>query len=357
MKLIADNIDIYPDTLLDVINVTRDVIQKEDRTFDDNKRIKNILDDLDSFNMTIIIQDVDMIKYSMLLSMRNISVELISNEEIKFKNIEFPDEELTKEYDRLLNQYKAFEEIIELPDLLLQYIQPNSRLVDVRLSMSVKDFVYFILECSKYDEMLDIIVLISNFDDLMENLITMSMSLRDMMYVDDLFIRMQLDEENRRAMLDSGIININLVSNDEYIQHCLENDKPDVKLSTIGTCSLVAYREIVRNIPKQQIKIENFFDLINQEYMSLTFPIEYLNLDEYVSNAIDGYIYDWYLLIDKLKGYEGTELDVMLCCLGCYSNIFKMNTMMENYFKLLYECDLSEIKDLMNVLGNKILNK
>lgn len=357
MKLRAENLDIYPDTLLDVVNITRDIIQKEDRTFDDNRRIKNILDDLDSFNMTIEIQDIDMIQYSMLLSMNNITVELIENNNIKFKTIEFPNEELKNEYERLINQYNVFSELLDLPDLLLQYMQPNSRLVDVRISMSIKDFVSFILACSKYDETLDLIVLISDFDDVLENLVTMSMSLRDMVYVDDLFIRMQLDEENRRAMLDSGVININVVSNEDYIQHCMEKDKVDVKLSTIGTCSLVAYRDIVSKIPKQQIKIENFFDLINQEYMSLTFPIEYLQLDEDVSNAIDGYIYDWYSLLYELKKYDGTELETMLCCLGCYSNIFKMNTMLDNYFMLLYNSELSEVKDLMNVLGQKIMNK
>lgn len=357
MKLIADNIDIYPETLLDVINVTRDIIQKEDRTFDDNKRIKNILDDLDSFNITVVLQDIDMIQYSMLLSMQNITVAVDNFNEVKFKDIDFPNEELKKEYNRLINQYNSISSILEMSDELLQYIQPNSRLVDARISLSIKEFVFFILECSKYDELIDIIVLLSNFDEVLENLVTMSLSLRDMMHVDDIFIRMQLDEDNRRLLLDSGIINVNVVSNEEYVKHCLETEKISVKISTIGVCSLVAYRDIVKSIPKQQIKIENFFDLINQEYMSLTFPKEYLHLDEYVSNAIDGYIYDWYLLLYELKKHEGTELDSMLCCLGCYSNIFKMNTMLDNYFRLMYESELSEVKDLMEIFGDKIINK
>lgn len=354
MFLLAENIDIYPDTLIDVIDNVLDIIHKDERNFEDNKRIRNILDDLDSFNLTFSINEVDMIKYSLLLSIDKISVELVDSEEVKFEEIEFEDDELNAEYNRLLKQYKTFESLVNLPDNLLQYIQPNSRLVNVRISLSIKDFVHFILTCSKYDELLDIIVMISNYDTVMEKLVTMSMSLYDLNFVDDLFIRLQVDEEYRRAMLDSGVININIMSNDEYVIHCLKNSKSDVKISTIGTCSLVAYREIVKNIPKQQIKIENFFDLINQDYMSLTFPVEYLHLDEYVSNAIDGYIYDWYLLIDKLKQKDDTELITMLCCLGCFSNIFKMNTNMENYFMLLYQSNLSEVQDLMTIFGNKL---
>ena len=356
MKLIAENIDFYPETLIDVVDIVNELIHKEDRNFDDIKRIKNIIDDLDSFNMTLILQDIDMVKYSMLLSMNHVNVERIDNDEIKFEELDLVDTELNHVYSRLIQQYLAFEEILGFESRLMEYLQPNSRLVDVRISMSIKDFIYFSLTCSKYDELLDVNVLLSNFDDLLEKLVTISMSLYDMISVDDLFIRMTLDEENRKSILDSGSININVISNEEYINHCIDNYQCDVKLSTIGSCSLVAYRELVSSIPKQQIKIENLFDLIGQEYISITFPKEFSGIESNLLNALDGYLYEWYTLVDKLSKKEGMELKAMLCCLGCFSNIFKMNTAIENYFLLLHESESSEIFDLMSVLEDKIMN-
>ena len=43
MKLIAENIDFYPETLIDVVDIVNELIHKEDRNFDDVKRIKNIM--------------------------------------------------------------------------------------------------------------------------------------------------------------------------------------------------------------------------------------------------------------------------------------------------------------------------
>ena len=96
MKLMAENIDIFPETLIDVIDVTQEIIYKEDRNHDDNKRIRNIIDDLDSFNMSLVIQDIDMIKYSMLLSIDCITVELLEKN-IEFKQMDFNDECMNNE--------------------------------------------------------------------------------------------------------------------------------------------------------------------------------------------------------------------------------------------------------------------
>lgn len=353
MKLMAENIDIFPETLIDVIDVTQEIIYKEDRNHDDNKRIRNIIDDLDSFNMSLVIQDIDMIKYSMLLSIDCITVELLEKN-IEFKQMDFNDECMNNEYNRLIKQYETLSSLIDMPDQLLQYIQPNSRLVDIRISMSVKDFIYFILTCSKYDELLDIDVLISDYDNLLNKLVTLSISLNDMYNTDDLFIRMQLDGDNRKMILDSGNVNIVVVSNEEYVNHCIINNKLDIKLSTVSSCSLVGYRELLKLLPNNHIKIENFFDLIEQEYISLTLPIEYLNINEDISNAINGYIYDWYLLFDKIKNSDNLELEAMLCCLGCFSNICKINTPIKNYFNISHQAVLSELSDMMVVLEQKL---
>jgi hypothetical protein len=356
MKLFAENIDFYPDTLIDIIDILLDLTNKEERSFEEIKRIKNIVDDLDSFNMTVTLQDIDMLKYTLLLSFDNITVDLVEDDDMRFKEIEFENSKNVEKYNRLITQYKAFEEILGLEDKLMQYIQPNSRLVNARVSMSVKDFVYFALLCSKYDELLDINVLLSNFDDLLEKLVTVSLALYNLYFVDDLFIRVGLDEENRKSLLDSGTINACIVSNEEYIQHCIDTFKASVKLSVIGSCSLVAYREIVDYLPKQQIKIENISGMIQQEYISLTFPREFSEIDPNVANALDGYVYEWYQFIDELKKDDEEKNNILLCCLGCFSSVFKMNTAIENYFKLITETNMSEVFDLMNVVVNKLTN-
>lgn len=353
MKLLAENIDIYPETLIDVVDITQELICKEDRNHDDNKRIRNIIDDLDSFNMSLVIQDIDMIKYSLLLSISHITVELL-DKDVTFKQMNFNDEYMDNEYNRLIKQYNAISSLIDMPDQLLQYLQPNSRLVDVRITMSIKNFIHFILTCSKYDELLDINVLISDYDKLLNKLVTLAISLNDMYTTDDLFIRLRLDEDNRKLILDSGNINIVVVSNEEYVNHCITNKKFDVKLSTVSSCSLVGYRELLKLLPNSHIKIENFFDMIEQEYIDLTLPIEFLTINEDVSNIINGYIYDWYMLIDKIKNSGDLELEAMLCCLGCFSNICKINTPIKNYFELSQQATLSEIYDIMAVLEQKL---
>lgn len=359
MKMLIENIDMHEAILFEVTHILKDIINKENRNYDDNKRIRNILDDMDGFNITILIEDLDMLKYTMISSIRNISVELVDSPEVEFRALTFPNGPFEEEYTRLINQFYHIKELLvckyDMDDKLLQYIQPNSRLVNVRLTLSVKELIYFMLTCAKYDELLDINVLLTDVSELMENLVTIAISLSDIIMVDDLFIRTPIEDNVKKNLLESGNVNIEIMSNEDYINHCIENGKADVKMSTIGTCSLVAYREIVTNTPKQSIKIENFYDLIQQEYISLTLPIEYLKIDEYVSNAIDGYLYDWYTLFYNLKEYEEFENEAMLCCLGCFSNIFKMNMMIEEYSKLKYN-ELSEVEDLMSVLEHKIKN-
>jgi hypothetical protein len=113
VKLLAENIDIYPETLIDVVDITQELICKEDRNYDDNKRIRNIIDDLDSFNMSLVIQDIDMIKYSLLLSINHITVELL-DKDITFKQMNFNDEYMDNEYNRLIEQYNAVASLIDM---------------------------------------------------------------------------------------------------------------------------------------------------------------------------------------------------------------------------------------------------
>ena len=358
MKLLIENCDFFKDSLKEVIQVLNEMLHKEDRNHEDDKRIRNILDDLDSFNLTFLLEDVDMIIYTMLLSMRNVSIGLIESNELAFKELVFPNEKIEHEYIRLITQCNEIHGILKnkynMDDIEIEYLDPNSKLVNLRLSLSLKDLVYFIISCGKYNETMDINVLISDYDELMELFVTVAMSLTDMVKVDDLFIRMKLDEENRKSILNEMTDNVTIISNEEYINYCMQVNNIEVKLSTIGACSLVGYRHIVNNIPKQDIKIENFNDFIQQEYFGILLPQKYLEVDSEDANLIDGYIYDWYNLVNAYKEFLEYEQEQALCCLGCFNNIFKMNTPIYNYFELDVE-ELTELGELMKTVQGKLL--
>ena len=357
MNIIIENSDFFEEGLSDVADVLLEVVQKEDRDFDDIRRIRNILDDLESFNITFILEEVDMITYTTLLSMRNISVGLVPND-ISFKRVDFFNDELLEEYERLItlcvNIQRELVAKYNMTRKEIEYLEPNSRLLTVKVSASIKDLLYFFLSCAKYDENMEIIVSFSN-DKLMEKLITIAMSINDLITVDDLFIRLKLDDDNREYLLDSVGENIRIISNEEYIDYCMKNNDYTVKLSTIGSCSMIAYRELVDNTPKQSIKIENLYDFIDQDQFRITLPNKYTNVDPDLANIIDGYIYDWFILVNNLKLEQGYEYSQMLCCLGCFNHIFKMNAPIYNYFELDIE-ELSEVEELMGLVQHKLLD-
>ena len=358
MTLIIENCDFFEDALLEVMNVLHGFVVKEDRNYDDDKRIRNILDDLDNFNLTFILQDVDMLIYTMLLSMKNITVAQVDEmNEIAFKELNFPNEEVEQEYIRLITQCVDLMRLLKSKYNMeykeIEYLVPNSKLLTVRVSVSIKGLFYFLASCAKYDELMDITLLFSNYDALLETIVTISMSLSDLIVVDDIFMRMKLDEHNRKSILESGDTPIFIISDEEYINYCMVNNHNSVKLSTIGSCSLVAYREILENITKQDIKIENFNDFIDQENFSISLPAIYTSIERDDANIIDGYIYDWYLLVYKLKEFEDYNIEKVLCCLNCFVNVFKMNTPIYNYFEM--DSELTEVNEIMYKIQSEIL--
>ena len=357
MRLIVENSDFFEAGLSDVADVLLDITHKEEKTFDDIRRIRNILDDLESFNLTFILEDVDMIIYTNLLSMRHVSVGLIEGD-IAFKTIELPTENQMQEYERLITEYVEIQQELKTKYNMsrkeIEYLEPNSKLVNVRVSASITDLFYFILLCAKYDENMDIIVALSNFDELTEKLVTIAMSINDIITTDDLFIRLKLDDENRDILLNSVEENIRIISNEEYIDYCMKNNLCEVKLSTIGSCSMVAYRELVENTPKQSIKLENMYDFISQEQFKIVLPKKYMEIEEKLANKIDQYIYNWYLLVHNLKSVNDLEYVQMLCCLGCFNSIFKMNAPIYSYFEIETE-EVTEVEELMKIVQQKLL--
>ena len=71
-------------------------------------------------------------------------------------------------------------------------------------------------------------------------------------------------------------------------------------------------------------------------------------------NLINGYIYDWYILISELKKYEDYDIEGFLCCLNCFMYIFKMNTPIYNYFEIMGS-DVTEVDDLLKITQDKLL--
>ncbi len=359
MNLIIENCDFFEDALIEVMQVLNELITKEDRNYDDTKRIRNLLDDLDNFNITFILEDVDTMVYTMLLSMKNISVGKIEIlDEIAFKELTFPNEELEQKYISLITQCVDIRRMLKLKynmvDKEIEYLEPNSKLVSVRISLSIRGMFYFIATCAKYNELIDINLLFSDYDNLMEYIVTIALSLSDLIVVDDIFMRMRLDEYNRKAVLESTDAPIFMISDEEYIRYCMQVNNNSVKLSIIGSCSLVAYREILENIPKQDIKIENFNDFIDQENFGISLPAVYKSVERDDANVLDGYIYDWYLLVYKLKEFEGYDMEKVLCCLNCFVNVFKMNTPIYNYFEI-DTCGVTEVEEIMQKVQTEIL--
>ena len=359
MNLIIENCDFFEDALVEVMHVLNGLITKEDRNYEDDKRIRNLLDELDNFNLTFILEDVDMMSYTMLLSMKNISVAKIEIlGETAFKELEFPNDELEQKYISLITQCVDIRRMLKLKynmvDKEIEYLEPNSILTSARLSMSIKGLFYFIASCSKYNELIDINILFSDYDALMESIVTVAMSISDLMVVDDIFMRTRLDEYNRKMVLESTDAPIFMISDEEYIRYCMEMNNNSVMLSIIGPCSLVAYREILENIPKQDIKIENFNDFIDQENFGISLPSVYKSVERDDANVLDGYIYDWYLLVYKLKEFEGYDMEKVLCCLNCFVNVFKMNTPIYNYFEI-DTCGVTEVEEIMQKVQTEIL--
>lgn len=353
MNLIVENCDFYEKSLQDVLNVMSELIDKEDRDHNDVKRIRNVIDDLDSFNVSFILEDVDNVIYTMLLGMNHIYVELMESH-ICFKGINFPNEEMKNEYERLITQYMNLRETLlnnyNITEKELEYLEPNSRLYNVRVSLSIKDLLTFILTCSQYDETIDVVVTFSNYDGLMENIVTVALSLFDIIKPEDLFIRMPLDEENRKNVLYSNGM-VHLLSNEDYLRYCIDNNLL-TKVSAIGGCSLVAYKELLTKLPSHEIKIENFRDFVQQENFDVLLPISYGAVEGDLIVEVEGYIYSWYNLVNAFKVSKEYSNEAIMCCLGCFINVFKLNTGLDNIQNL--DLVLSENENLLEGLVAKV---
>lgn len=348
-----EHCDLYNAELEAIFLNLNDLAEKEQKTFKDNKRIRNILDDLAMYNITFKLENINMLQYSLLLTMRNLDMKYIQSM-TGYEPIEFNDEELSDEYDRLLcMSYDIWGMLGYKYDFdfkSIEYILPNSRLIDVQMSLSIKEFIEFIHTCSKYDELMDIVLAISNHASL-EQIVTVANSLYDFIHTDDLFIRVNINNDVREDLTTHGS-NLMILSNTDFITKQISQNNMDVKMSTLIHCSLVAFRDLISR--GLDVKLENFkYRQITQNEIIL--PEEYSYIEEDDFNMIDKYIYDWVSFINKLENsgdYYSNEL--ILCSLGCFGHIARINAKVKHYFNLEYFDIISEVDELVSSLTMKI---
>ena len=95
-----EHCDLYNSELEAIFLSLINLAEKDNRTFEDNKRIRDILDDLALYNITFKLESINMLQYTLLLSMRELNIQFLQS--IGFESIEFGDDELNNEYDSLL---------------------------------------------------------------------------------------------------------------------------------------------------------------------------------------------------------------------------------------------------------------
>ena len=348
----VEHCDLYSTELERIMISLNNIAEKEEKTYEECKRLRNILDDLAMYNITFRLEDINMLQYTLISSFMKSDVQFIRS--VGFEVIDFKDNELNEMYDRLMD--KAQDLLFLLTEKYkfryetIEYILPNSMYVDVSLSISIKELIEFIHTCSKYDELMDIVLAISE-NELLEQVVTIANSLYDFIHTDDVFIRTAIGDEVREDLTTHGT-NIMVLSNTDFIRDQIEHGNAEVKMSTLVHCSLVAFRDLINK--QIDVKLENF------KYRPITsneiiLPREYGEIDEDDLNLIDKYIYDWVVLIDKIEQsgeYYSTEL--ALCNLGCFGHIVRINAKVWEYFFLEKYNIIPEVEELVSSLTLKI---
>ena len=178
-----EHCDLYDAELEGILLSLNNLAEKEQKTYEENKRIRNILDDLSMYNITFRLEDINMLQYTLLSSIMYSDIQYIRS--VGYETVEFNNEEMNDRYDELLvkaqdiihlltEKYKFNFETIE-------YVLPNSMCVDIRMSISIKEFIELIHTCSKYDELMNIVLAISEHE-ILEQVVTVANSLYDFIH-------------------------------------------------------------------------------------------------------------------------------------------------------------------------------
>ena len=344
------NIDLDYNKLIEVIKF---INNSENITY---KEINDILCNLDMYNISVRFNNITMMQYTLLLTMKGIKPILLKQKEVKFDELNIEDKEIQNEYKRLLNEYIELRKELDIfSDTTIECLEPGSRLVDVELNMSVKEFIEFINTCSKYDELLDLTLAIST-NEITQNFIMILYRLDLNSY--DVYMRSQIIKEVREDLTSlRGNIRSFIISNNDYISEELEKGNSDVKISLLSYSNYLEIRDLTNKSVDVNIRLENPKLIEKEKYpIDIIVPDELgLITDENLTNRIDKYIYDWIVLISKIRDKDEYYYnDILSCYLGCFATIFTMNNSVKDYFNLQYTDIGSQVVEMLYSLIQNI---
>ena len=344
------NMDLDYGKLNDVVNF---IDNSENITY---KEINDILCNLDMYNISVRINNITMMQYTLLLTMKGIKPILLKQKELKFGELTIDDKDIQSEYKRLLNEYKELRKELDIfSDTTLECLEPGSRLVDIEMNTSIKEFIEFINTCSKYDELLDLVLVIST-NEITQKFISILYKLDLNTY--DVYMRSKIVKEVRDELtsLRSSTKSF-IISNTDYISRELEKGNSEVKISLLTYSNYLEIRDLTNKFIDINIKLENPKLIEKENYPIDVIVPDELGLinDEILTNRIDKYIYDWIVLISKIKDKkEYYYNDILACYLGCFASIFIMNNSVKDYFNLQYTDIGSQVVEMLYSLIQNI---
>lgn len=320
----------------------------------DSKYINDMLSSLDMYNITVRFNDITMMQYTLLLTIKDINPRLIKQRDIKFGKLINEDNKINDEYNRLISKYIDLRKKLDLfSDTILEALEPGSRLVDVEICLSIKDLIRFINVCSKYDELIDLIVVLTN-NEITEKIVSLSFKINNSNNY-DLYMRNEIAKDIREDLtFESNKLII--LSDIGYVNKSIEEGNAYSKISILTYGNYLEIRDLTNKLLNVNLKLENpkLVDKVNYS-IDIILPEEfYMISDEDLINELDGYIYDWVSLIKNIQKEEYYYNDILSCHLGCFANIFTMNNTISDYFKLQYTGIGHEVIELLNNLKQNI---
>ena len=332
------NIDLTKNILIDYM----DILKGEEYSKSEKR---DVIDELDMRNITFILRGINMLQYTILTAFKN--YKLISIErKMEFEYPDFENEYLENEYKELIKTYKEIRKVLKnkykVSKKIIEYFEPMSRLIDIKVSMTLKEFMVFIKTCNKYDELIDISVGIDD-DEMLSNFFTVLENVK----TEELFLRHGFNKLD----LEEGF---KVLSNTRFIYDSLVKNNKRVKVSCIAYMSFVAFRDINNTPVNFNMRLENL-KYIKEDGIRIIAFDKLPDLEEDDLNLIDKYLYDWLVFHRKVRnGIQQSEV-VNLCTLGCFGNIVGMNSMYSDYDKLRTRLNRKRYCESKNIIEN-ILN-
>ena len=330
---VLENLELSKSKLDEYVNILND----NDTT--KNKK-RNVIDEFDMVNITFELKSVNMLQYTILSTIRNIKINKIDRDDFDIPDL---NTELKAEYYRLISKFDKISSMLSckysIPKSYIEYFEPMTKLVNIKISMTLKEFLEFIKTCNKYDELIDISVAI-NDNDVVNKLFTVLSYVKSK----ELFLRNNCDDEQRNTISDYG--KFKLLSNLSFIRNRINNYYYDVKVSNLAFGSFVAFRNLSLTSQISNVRLENPKHVLDFN-IDVILPDNIEIDDEEDVKIIDKYIYEWILFNNKVKNYTDDISTILMCKLGCFGNVFMINSSFNRYKLLKRKISNREAKDII----------